>query len=279
MARTQVETGGVGLLTPGPTGGARAPQAGDGRRADTDPPGSEPNGGCLTEPLLVTRLCLTKPERSAALGGGRWLALRIWHVRARSRRAEVETPGTPLTGWDHQGTERPPAFMMVPQCARGMVRQVGPQHELTQPRSLVQAPDRTAWGVPTTWCSPAARGEKARQDGSTRGIAADVDPALGGRRSRRPQGRILRRHQEGGRALQSDQGTLRPRRWTRAIGGGMVRGRSSDGNAESRRLTPEDPPWASPVAGSGDASHIPHPFTLTERNFSQSAPITTFSLA
>jgi hypothetical protein len=68
MARTTQETGGCVLLTHGPTAGERAQRAGDGLRADQEPPGIEPNDGCLQEPRIVKRLCLQKPERLEALG-------------------------------------------------------------------------------------------------------------------------------------------------------------------------------------------------------------------
>ncbi len=67
-ARQRHETGGCGLLTHVPPGGERAPRAGDVRRADQEPQGSEQHCGCLTDPRMVNRLFLKTPERLEALG-------------------------------------------------------------------------------------------------------------------------------------------------------------------------------------------------------------------
>jgi hypothetical protein len=68
IARQTQETGGFVLLTNGPPAGEMAHRAEDVRRADKEQQGIEQNVACLTDPLMVNRLFLKKPERLEALG-------------------------------------------------------------------------------------------------------------------------------------------------------------------------------------------------------------------
>jgi DNA-binding MarR family transcriptional regulator len=68
----------------------------------------------------------------------------------------------------------------------------------------------------------------------------------------RTQGRITSSHQELVRALQGDKGNISHSLRTLEVRGWIVIGRSSGGQAESLRLTPEGQKWASQFAGSCD---------------------------
>jgi hypothetical protein len=135
-----------------------AHQAGDVLRADKEPPGIEPNVGCLKAPLMVTRLFLKKPERMAALGWVWLLALRRWRRVESTRRRPVETTRNALTGWDKQATHKPTAFMMMTTCSAVMVLNVGSRRQLAHPWSTVPQPDLLARGVPVTSFTEPERG-------------------------------------------------------------------------------------------------------------------------
>ena len=68
----------------------------------------------------------------------------------------------------------------------------------------------------------------------------------------RTQGRITSSHQELVRALQRDRGNISHSLRTLEVRGWIIIGRSSGGQAESLRLTPEGQKWASQFMGSGD---------------------------
>jgi hypothetical protein len=78
------------------------------------------------------------------------LALLIWRLMERAMRMHVDTTSTSLPGWDKQATERPTAFMMVTQCAGGIVLQRGHHRQLARPLSGVQQQYLTALDVPAT---------------------------------------------------------------------------------------------------------------------------------
>lgn len=158
IARTTPETGCCVLLTKVPTAGEMAQRAGDVLRAYQEPHGIEPNVGFLKDPLMVNRLFLKKPERSAALGLVFWLALRIWRFRERSRRLHVEMTGNAWPGWDQQETTRPTACMMITQFPAVLVLKVGPQRPLAQALAAVQQQYLAALGVPTACFTGASGG-------------------------------------------------------------------------------------------------------------------------
>ena len=68
----------------------------------------------------------------------------------------------------------------------------------------------------------------------------------------RTQGRITSSHQELVRALQGDKGNISHSLNTLEARNLLVIGRSSGGNAEYLRLTPEGQKWAMQLAGSCD---------------------------
>jgi len=127
-----------------------APSAGEGLRASQEPHGVEPHVALWQAPLIVTRLCLKKPERMEALGVVFLVALRLGRLVERARRLHGETPGSPLTGWDRQATHTPTACMRMTQCAAVMGRKVGGQRHLAPPLSPVPQASLNALGVPAT---------------------------------------------------------------------------------------------------------------------------------
>jgi hypothetical protein len=159
IARTTQETACFVLLTKGPTTGELAPRAGDVLQADQEPHGIEQNGGVLNDPLIVTSLCLKKPERLEARGLGCLLALLSWRLMARSRRLHVETTGNAWPGWDKQATTRPTAFMMMTTFASVLVWKVGPPRQLAQAFSAIQQQYLAALGVPAACFTGASGGE------------------------------------------------------------------------------------------------------------------------
>jgi hypothetical protein len=138
MARKTQETGCGVLLTHGPTMGKMAHRAGDVLRADNEQQGIEHNDGCLQDPLIVTSVCLKKPERMAALGCVVLLALLLGRLVERALRVPVETTGQPLTGGDKQATQKPTAVMLMSKLAGVMGLKVGSQRQLAHPLSPVQ---------------------------------------------------------------------------------------------------------------------------------------------
>ena len=148
--RLEAEAGGCVLLTKVPTAGPLAQSGRESRPVSQEHQGTEPHDGFCTAPVMVKRLFLKKPARIAALGWVVWLALRRWRLRERPLRAHVERPGPPWTGWAKKPTARPPACMMMTQCAGGLVRNVGPQRQLARPLSAVQQQSLVALRVSAT---------------------------------------------------------------------------------------------------------------------------------
>src|SRR5262245_40119792 len=100
--------------------------------------------------MIVTSLCLKKPERLEALGLIFLLALLLWRVMERAMRTYVDTTSTPLPGWDKKATERPTAFMMVTKFAGVIVLKLGDHRQLARPLSGVQHQYLRALDVPAT---------------------------------------------------------------------------------------------------------------------------------
>jgi hypothetical protein len=72
VAKKRAAAGGFVRLTHTPTAGILAPRAADGLKGDNEPHGVEQHYGCVTDPVMVNRLFLKKPERIEALGVGFW---------------------------------------------------------------------------------------------------------------------------------------------------------------------------------------------------------------
>jgi hypothetical protein len=134
-----------------------AHRAGEVLRADKEPPGVEQNLAFWKAPLLVTRLLLKTPERSAALGLVFRLAVRLWRLVERALRAHVEAPGGPLTGGDTKEPQQPTAFMLMTTCAAVLVLKGGGQRQLAHPLSTIQQPDLLALRVPAPSCTAPQR--------------------------------------------------------------------------------------------------------------------------
>ena len=130
-----------------------AHNAGEGLKAYKDQQGPEQHSGCLTDPGLVNRLFLKKPERLEAFGLVFFWALLLWRVMERARRRQVDTTRRPLPGWDTQATARPTSCMMVTQCAGVMVFKLGHDRQLARPLAVVHQHSLTALDVPATWCT------------------------------------------------------------------------------------------------------------------------------
>ena len=169
IARTTQETGCCVLLTHVPTAGAMAHTARDVLQAYKEQQGIEQNFGFLKDPLIVHSLCLKKPERIEALGLVLWLALLLWRLVERTLRVHVETPETPLPGWDKQATQKPTAFMRMTQFAAVTVIKGGLQRQLVRPLSTVQQPYLRALGVPATYCTAPQSGYRD-ETGKRRGL-------------------------------------------------------------------------------------------------------------
>lgn len=182
IARRQEAAGCFVLLTHGPTAGDLAPSARDILTGYTDQHGTEQNYGFLKDPVMVNSRLLKKPERIEALGMVLWLALLLGRVMERSMRADVDTTGTSLTGWDHKATERPTAFMMVTKCAGVIVVKLGDHRPFARPLSVVQQQYLTALDVPVACCTDCPSGEGDGADCGPPLTAAQVSPALVGRR-------------------------------------------------------------------------------------------------
>jgi hypothetical protein len=101
----------------------------------------------LKDPLIVNRLFLKKAERIEALGWVLLLALLLWRLMERQRRAHVETTGSPLIGWDKQLTTRPTAGMRTSKFAGLLVLKSGRHRQLARPLSGVQQQYLTALGL------------------------------------------------------------------------------------------------------------------------------------
>jgi hypothetical protein len=156
----------------------------------------------LQDPVLVNRLFLQQPERLAALGLVVLLALLIWRVLERSMRASVDTSGTPLTGWDHNATERPTAFRRVTTLAGVLVVKLGDHRQLARPLSGVQQPYLTALDVAVACCTDGPSGEGDGEDCGQPLTAAPAAPALGGHRPAADASRITSSHEALVRAWQ-----------------------------------------------------------------------------
>jgi transposase len=150
IRRLEEEAGCFVLRTNVPTAGDLAHTAGAVLKAYKEQHGTEQNYGFLKDPVMVNSLFLKKPERLEALGMVLLLALLIWRVMERSMRTDVDTTGTPLTGWDKKVTERPTAFMMATKFAGLIVFKRGDDRQLARPLSVVQQQYLTALDVPAT---------------------------------------------------------------------------------------------------------------------------------
>jgi transposase len=150
ISRMEEEAGCFVLLTNVPTAGDMAHSARAILPVYKEQHGTEQNDGFLTDPVIVNRLFLKKPERIEALGLVLLLALLLWRLMERQMRAHVERTGRPLTGWDKKPTERPTAFMMMTTFAGVLVCKVGSQRQLARPLSAVQQPYLVALGVSAT---------------------------------------------------------------------------------------------------------------------------------
>jgi transposase len=120
--------------------------------------GIEQNFRFLKDSLMVNRLCLNKPERIEAVGLVLWLALLLWRLMERSLRHDVDTTGSPVTGWDKKATDRPTTFMMVTKFSGLIVVTVDEQRYLARTLSSVQQPYLTALSVPATCFTTPTRG-------------------------------------------------------------------------------------------------------------------------
>ena len=139
------------LLTNVPPTGPLAHSARDILTVYQEQHGTEQNDGFLQDPVMVNSLFLKKPERIEALGLVLLLALLIWRLMERAMRAYVDSPSTPLPGWDKKATERPTSFMMVTKFAGVIVVKLGPHRQLARPLSVVQHRYLTALDVPATY--------------------------------------------------------------------------------------------------------------------------------
>ena len=148
MARLEAEAGCFVLRTNVPTAGDLAHSARDILTVDKDQHGTEQHYGFLKDPVIVNRLFLKKPERIEALGLILLLALLLWRLMERAMRTHVDTPRTPLPGWDKKATTRPTAFMMITTFAGVIVLKCGHDRPLARPLSVVQQHYRTALDVP-----------------------------------------------------------------------------------------------------------------------------------
>lgn len=181
-ARREAEAGCCVRRTQVPTTGALAQSAGAILTVYQDQHGTAQHDGFLQAPVMVNRLLLQKPERIEALGMVLVLALLIWRWLERSRRAVVDTSGPPLTGWDRQATERPPAFMMVTQGAGGIVVKRGDSRQLARPLSVVHQQSLRALAVPVASCTACTSGSGHGEDCRPPLAAAPASPTLVGRR-------------------------------------------------------------------------------------------------
>jgi transposase len=146
----EAEAGCFVLLTHGPTGGPLAHSARDILTVYQDQHGTAQHYGFLKAPVMVNSLFLKKEERIEAFGLVFLLALRIWRLLERAMRMHVDTPSTPLTGWNKPATARPTSFMMVTKVAGVIVLKLGPYRQLARPLSVVQQQYLTALDVPSS---------------------------------------------------------------------------------------------------------------------------------
>lgn len=109
--------------------------------------GIEQNYGFLKDPQIVNSLFLEKPERIEALGLVLLLSLLIWRLIERTLRQYVETTGSKLSGWDHDLTDRPTAFMMMTKFSSVIVLKIGPKRQLAREFSTPQQQYLLALGL------------------------------------------------------------------------------------------------------------------------------------
>ena len=129
--------------------------------------GREQNVGLLKAPVMANSLFLKKPARIEALGLVLLLALLLWRLMERRRRAQVHPTGRTSTGWAPQETDRPPAFMLVPKCSGVIVLKGGPQRRLAPPLSAVHRGYLVALGVSAAcFTSPGSGQQRAWQEAS-----------------------------------------------------------------------------------------------------------------
>ena len=151
IAHKGQELGCFVLLPKGPTAEAMAHSAGEGLRASKEQHGVEQHVAFLTDPLMVHRLFLKKPERIAALGLVLLVALLLWRLGERALRVHVETTGSPLRGWDKKAPPKPTAFMLMTKFAAVLIGKVGAARQLAPPFSAGQQAYLSAVGVPATY--------------------------------------------------------------------------------------------------------------------------------
>jgi transposase len=252
LRRREDEAGCCGLRTNVPMAGDLAHSARDLLTVYKAQHGTEQNYGFLKAPVMVNSLFLKKPERIEALGLVFLLALLIGRLMERARRRHVDTPSTPLPGWDKNVTERPTAFMMVTQFVGGIVLKLGHDRQRARPLSVVPQHSLSALDVPAPCCTLPAGSQRTpmaawrlarRQKQILQWLAVDHP---------RTRGMIRRSHQDLVRALPGDKSNLSHSLQPLEARGLMGIGRSPGGKAESLWLTPEGQTWASHLAGRCD---------------------------
>ena len=159
ISRREEEAGCFVLLTHVPTAGTLAHRARDILTVYKEQQGTEQHYGLLTDPVMVHRLFLKKPECIEALGLMLLLALLLWRLMERALRTSIDTTQTPLPGWDKQATERPTSFMMVTKFAGVIVvSSVTTGNSPARSRS-----SNSSIGPPSMCRSPASRAPQAHR--------------------------------------------------------------------------------------------------------------------
>lgn len=147
MAQKAREAGCFVLLSNVPSEGEMAHSAQEVLVAYKEQHGIEQNYGFLKDPQIVNSLFLEKPERIEALGLVLLLSLLIWRLIERTLRQYVETTGSKLSGWDHDLTDRPTAFMMMTKFSSVIVLKIGPKRQLAREFSTPQQQYLLALGL------------------------------------------------------------------------------------------------------------------------------------
>jgi hypothetical protein len=147
MAQKAQEAGCFVLLSNVPSKGEMAHSAQEVLVAYKEQHGIEQNYGFLKDPQIVNSLFLEKPERIEALGLVLLLSLLIWRLIERTLRQYVETTGSKLSGWDHNLTDRPTAFMMMTKFSSVIVLKIGHKRQLAREFSTPQQQYLLALGL------------------------------------------------------------------------------------------------------------------------------------
>jgi transposase len=147
MAQKAREAGCFVLLSNVPSEGEMAHSAQEVLVAYKEQHGIEQNYGFLKDPQIVNSLFLEKPERIEALGLVLLLSLMIWRLIERTLRQYVETTGSKLSGWDHNLTDRPTAFMMMTKFSSVIVLKIGHKRQLAREFSTPQQQYLSALGL------------------------------------------------------------------------------------------------------------------------------------